>query len=149
MSGKLDNNNENLDPKQAVEVKLHFVGLRTPLQIDQDPCQGKNLRTLFTEAKVIANNERVLLDKLGKTRGFVEFISKTAGVLAEVCITTASMAHIGLTFIQASSHRQGCIHCRGEPLHRKSPCSYVLDNHNLTSHRYASLKNNVETQSSI
>ena len=61
-----------------------FASLQDPPQAHRDSLQERDLRARFAKAKVVANDEQVLLDKLGKTRGFVEFMMKAGGAAAEV-----------------------------------------------------------------
>ena len=61
-----------------------FASPQESPQAQRDSLQERDFRVRFSEAKIIANDEKVLLDKLGKTRGFVEFMMKAGGVAAEV-----------------------------------------------------------------
>ena len=105
-----------LDQTQRAQIKFIFDDSQGPEQEEQELLQEHELRMQFTRARNAAGSEKVLLDKLGKTRGVVGFMIKAGGAAAEVRIMSSSAKHIKLTAVTAPSLCQSCFHCRGAPL---------------------------------
>lgn len=114
--------NENLhthtgvDQTHCAQIKLVFDNSQGPAYEEREPLQERDLRLRFAEARNAAGSERVLLDRLGKTRGVVGFMIKAGGAAAEVRISPSSAKCIELIVVTAPSPCQSCFHCCGVSL---------------------------------